>query len=1065
MRTRAFLFGAIALTLLIGLWLAPLGRDSGQALFSASTAGPPEPSPPVSSPAPSSAVPDLPDKNRQADRAEMAPPAMHGRVEDDSGRGIPNAELTWSALETEHLEWEPAWHHDDWGPMALSELTAVTNDAGAFVFETSPVITPDVGSILWARCVGYEAECALIEPGHSANTVTVTLARGAPTEVVVLDSDDRPVEGALVQQFGLTPARASVEAPAALDSRRARRYSLAEARTNSNGMCEMPAFPGEQVLRASHGGLHTKPWRGIPTQRITLRLHAGFSVSGTVSFPDWSHLNYEGERRITIEHLEGSIPYSLASLRFIEEGAWGPITLPLIEGGLYRARLSGSPIIPVTHEFPSPGTPGGKVYVDFAAELGHDIWFVALDEAGQIIPDAEAAVRWAVDGRHETVRRRAMEDGYIGVWSVPRGKASVRVSADGFATAHLHDFDVPFPPGDVYTLTLARAGRVIGRCLHQGQPVEDFEVVVWERGRTSETQEHSFYGRQDGSFELDAVPIGQLFVTASSARNPPCEPRLIDVSEGSTISISLELPLSLTGRGVVTDATTGEPVRDALLQIAAQWQPAGTWGPPQSVAHDGTFELTGLVAGENAVEAWAPGYAKVKVYVSADVNEIADVGQIELQRGQRLTLQLIADSADHDFESWQVSSVDTQRLPVVHFSSDGIARYEDVHAGYLELVLQGDRADGWVRMRPNLFPGEDWSLTHRVSGPKHLTVEVLEGEDATVEDISALLVSYRNADGVTTIHGVALPASGSISLEGIDGGSVSVDAVDSNHRRVASAHGSFDGSAPLTVRVQLGGDPLVTRVVDDQGETLSGVYVAACDPAQPLWSAFGTTDGSGEVLLFGIPDYPISLALSHPRAGHRTDARTAGGPGTEEFVLTSGASLRIRVVDDGVPIAGAQVQLLDEVNDPFRSHHYSDVAGMVEFLALHPGSFRVKARHPECWSTAIEATATLAPSVVDLQLPHLGNLEIVVRDSTGSSRPRVPLELTCLEFEVPVSQWLQAGLISGGPLTSDASGRVALQGLPHGHYRIDAVTPRATPLSETLVVEPGVSTSFEFVID
>ncbi len=426
--------------------------------------------------APSDPEPEGTTPSGPTQRSEVEGSALLGRVEDELGGPISGATLRWVAPTKVDLAWEPGWQADDWGNLARSETETTSVADGSFRFDEEPQIEGLIGSAIWATAPGYEAACLLRGLGEQGAPVIV-LSRSQAIRVRVEDGQGAPVVGALVEQFGLTPADAPVEVDGALERQRLRRLLRREARTDREGFALLGAFPGEQVLRASLAESISSPWRGPATELVVLKLADSFEVAGTVEYPDWSHLNYEGERRMLIGTQQGNLFRGLATLRNVKAGAWGPVRLPLIQGVTYSAKLEGSPIIPVTQRFEAPPA-GSRQNLDFRTELGSNVVICGEDENGDLVPDVTATVWWEKDGVRESITRRAAAGTpYANPYSVPPGELSFSAVAPGYASAMGSPFRVPERESTAQVVKLQKAGKLRGQVMHDGKPVECFYLL------------------------------------------------------------------------------------------------------------------------------------------------------------------------------------------------------------------------------------------------------------------------------------------------------------------------------------------------------------------------------------------------------------------------------------------------------------------------------------------------------------------------------------------------------------------------------------------------------------
>ena len=1056
---RRLAFALLGLTALLGggLWFWSQGRTP-------STSGiDPEVQQhgPTSSPTDASAQrTDLPDQDPPV---EVRVPIQHnlsGLVVDENGQSIVDATVTWTALQSQDLEWEPAWQHDDWGELDRLSLVARTKNDGRFAFTTSLEFDPLIGSVVWASRSGYLSACELIisETVPEDKPRRLVLKRAKQMLVRVEDANGEPVAGATVEHFGTTPATGIREKPGELDPQRVRRVLFEKCVTDAQGEANLAAFPGEQVIRATTPTSCSIPWRGPATKEVVLRVMDQFTIGGLVSLPDWSHLDYVGERRLTITARRGSVSRSLVSLRSVQAGPWGPVTLPIVRGARYTVRLAGSPIIPVNEDFPAP-FPSDHVVIDLAADMGHDVWLVAMNEAEELIPNAEAQIGWIDDkGRENTLSRRAGVDPehYIHAWSVPTGSISVRLHAPGYASKSEGPFEIPMEEPVVLAVVLEPAGHLTGTCLHAGKPVQDFQVLTWRTTASSRTtQLHTFLDRKDGRFEIETLPMEDVFVVASSADLPPGKPVLAQMTDGSAdVTLHLESPLRGTGR--VVDSETGDPISNARFEYVVAREPSGrkTWGVRTSVSPDGGFELIGLSHGENRVRFEAPGYGETDVEFAAQPGETTDLGRVALERLQSFELRLRAPGGAVDFAQFTLETVDARGLGLQRFSPEGVARVDGMSPGSYRFMIKHEYED-WTIVDLELVPGRDWIFEHRVSGPGSLSIEVIEGGDVTLEEVVTIYVSYVDSNGVKTLHAISLDDEGKTVLEGIDADRVTAVAAGAAAREFASATGDFAGDDALHITLPLGGALLHVKVTDDDGNPVPGALVTLTNESGEIALNHGVrTDDLGVAELISVPEYAVRVHLHHPELGTRLNIPWQGGAGELELELRSDADIRLRLVDGATPIAGARTAIVDGSGSELTAARMSTETGAVELSRLTPGVFRVQATHPDCWPVAIDATAAVDAPVVSIQMRSLGALELEVRDDRGLPVVGVNVALRSIEFQETVQGWLDGRLIQGTGLTTDTSGSLSLRGLPHGDYQWSIERSSSSDATGVLTVEP-----------
>jgi hypothetical protein len=982
-----------------------------------------------------------------------------------SSRGEPlsGALVTCSASSPEDRECEPAWHEDDWGTLPWESSLTTTNAEGRFAFTELPASTD--GYVLWASAEGALAGCLLLSLERSQQSVDhlIRLEDAQPFLARVVDSAGNPVPGAAIEQHGLIPAWVP-GADATMTPERARRLLRRSYDCDETGQARLHPFPGEQVLVARRQGEFSRPWRGAARQEITLQLAPAFTVGGRVTLPDWSHLDYSGERRIRLAASRGSVTWPLASLRPVEAGPFGPIELPVIEGATYSLSLEGSPIIPLERLFSAP-PPGTHLSFDLAAELGHDLWVLAVDESQQTILNSEAEVFWEEDGRTRVLRRRARPDGYINPWSVPAGTVSVRVSAPGYVPTFGATVTLPEREPTYTLVVLQRATRLRGFCLHEGQPVRDFEVLAWQDGQDPgmTSVARCFRDRTDGSFDLEGVPTGTVMVTASSDVCPRSRPLAVRLPRDEPIL--LELPDALIGTGQIVSISDRAPVTNARVQpfITGFEGPIRPWGAPWTVDGEGRFKIPAFAPGNNYVRVEAPGLATRWFSAVAAEGAELDFGQLLLSTPQTLVVRLEADRPI-DFSSFQVQASRWNKLPCRSFDSAGSVRFEGVGAGgYLLEIL---RPDGpWVNLRVELKPGADWVVRHKVAGSRIVNIEVVPEEDKPLEGYRGLLLSYTTPDGIFTQWGLEFPPDGRRSVEGIYAEHVEVSVLDASVRECASAAASFEGKDELHLRVELGGEPFTVHVLDDEGEPVAGASVFLLDPSSAFYRN-GTSDQGGACQLLGVPGRALLASVEHATQGRRYGVPVDGAAGEGRIVLSSRAGLELVFRDGQVPVRNVLARFVDASGAiRFSMVGSSDAEGRLRADALSPGPCRIAADHPDCWPVTFEAEASEDPGPKEVQIRRLGGVLFELRTAQGLPLAHQRLELASVEFQRDVDSWIEQKRVTGpAELQSDLRGEILLERLPRGSYRWSLRSPSGEELTGSLEVPAGQVLAFPIVI-
>ena len=980
---------------------------------------------------------------------------LRGRVVDPEGSGIEAATLLWIAPTHQDLTWEAGWQEHDWGPLTRSSVRTQSDAAGRFEFPRAPESDALIGSALWAIAPGYEAQCQVIEFGTNALPQLV-LERAPAIEVLVQDAQGTALAGARVEHFGLTPGAAPLEVGGELEPLRLRRLLHQEGISGPDGRLVLGAFPGEQVLRASHGEALSLAWRGPATASLVLTLNDSFEVGGRVSLPDWSHLNYEGERRLQIGIQDGDLWSGLVTLRGVQAGAWGPISLPWLPGETYSAKLEGSPIIPITHHFQA-GAPGERLALDFQAQLGSSVWICGLDEAGQPVPDVTASVWWFENGIKQSLSRRAAPGTeYANPWSMPPGELHFSVAAPGWAPGTGLPFRLPEAQVVAHSAQLHRAGKLKGRVMHAGQPVENFDLWLWKRFSGTSSQRISFRGRPDGRFEVDSAPIGELGVSASSGFLPPARAQVIEVPGQGSAEVLIELEAPGTASGRVLDLESGAPLGEASLQVNVRHDglARAAVGLPQAVRSNGEFRLRGLLAGTNFIQVRAPGYATLLITPEGRPGEELDLGTLFLARPHSLELRLIASDPGVDFTQYSAAISFPNLLPRTPFGADGVLLCDSATPGnYLVNIWKGEVER--ARIRTNFYPGHPWRLEHRVGGPRQVQVQCTESEDAELFSIAQakdLFLLYGEGPQVRTTLLAQSDREGRGRFEEVAGDPVSLYVVGIDGQTIGRASGEFGDQERLQLEVPLGSNPVQLQVLDPGGAGIPLAQVNLRERVGAPFVHFGRTDAQGFLNWYALEPRALDAFVSHPDHG-RGLLRLEPGQEAPSLTLSNDASLRIRLFDGAVPLSEAHAGIADAKGKRIFGYQPAGADGVAHMQGYSPGDYDWIASHPQCWPVYFRASASSEDPELEVQMRRLGNLKLRVSDADGRSLAGRRVNLSGDWEGGDVQAWVASGRVQATSLRTDEQGELLLQGLPHGEYRWSSGAQAGRLLVKPLVTQ------------
>ncbi len=166
-------------------------------------------------------------------------------------------------------------------------------------------------------------------------------------------------------------------------------------------------------------------------------------------------------------------------------------------------------------------------------------------------------------------------------------------------------------------------------------------------------------------------------------------------------------------------------------------------------------------------------------------------------------------------------------------------------------------------------------------------------------------------------------------------------------------------------------------------------------------------------------------------------APTSAAP---HVALAASPSITARVVENGEPVAGAEVSISDG-SKPLLATARTDRNGIVHFAELEPGAYELWAAHGAT-ASAIARVMDVAPeSHVDIALdtpagPLSGHL---VGDGEPAANATVQLVPLDLDHAMRV-------------VTADAHGDFGVSSLPYGRWRVEATAPGHVQTDEQTVV-------------
>jgi hypothetical protein len=551
----------------------------------------------------------------------------------------------------------------------------------------------------------------------------------------------------------------------------------------------------------------------------------------------------------------------------------------------------------------------------------------------------------------------------------------------------------------------------------------------------------AFFDRPDGSFELLDVPHGELFFVAASPDSSGSEVLPVKVSAGGTTEIELLLPDPVPGRGQVVSAATGAPVHPA--SVYAFTMGAGMaiekYGTGHPVTLDGRFELPFLRPGLNSILVEAPNYAQVMLSAPA-VDGVVDFGRIELRAPLDLRVEV---QGSVDLGALRLRVVGPERrsgLTFVRESAEVAALVlEDLSPGYYELVLERNNAAqdslyldiGQGKLRPVRFlAGGGGDLLVRVDNEAGMD---LAG--------AALVLDYTTMEGHLAQRYASLEQGATALVQSLPPGNSTVVLIS----RQGETHGSTKcvvrSGAQTEVVLRISKRSVRLRLVDEDAHPIGGARVMLQPAFGGVSARNAHTDSGGEALFQSVaPGLHLATAW-HTSLGMVTNAAVDVAPAEEEslheVVLLGNAGFRLLVQDGVEPLGHVGVLLANSLGTVVSGEERHTASnGTLEQRLLGAGTYRALLTRPDAWPMELDVQAREDLPLYSVQMRRLGDLELQVRNSHGIAVSGVIVELTDVESESSLQDWLEQGKVDApGGLRSDSHGKIEVQRLPRGTYR------------------------------
>ncbi len=979
--------------------------------------------------------------------------ALYGRVVEPSGKSVPAGTATWSNL----VEVDWASQRSFW----LEEVAETTNAeviAGSYRFPTP--LNAGGASYVYATAPRHLAAAVQVSP-ESKQASPLTMDPCRSIEVIVLDEEGFEVPAVEIRSLGWT---------------RAGETSVLLAKTyltGEDGRAIIHPLPNPSVLMARGHGLESGVWLGKHRdvrEPITLRLRSTFSAAGKIAGAPTAaalagceiHVRSAAEDWRTL----------LTARPTGKSGSWEVEGIPFIGAGSYVFRLQGNGLTPIERIL-HVSTPGEHITCDFDWTTGLELdlftyvgdgEFTSKEDEESVAGVLIVAIWRGESGEWVRYATRSNDDGAATLEHVPATQVWVRTYARGFVGKRWGPLEIAANSNNWILLPLDRAGSVRGRVVHGSQPVTDFKVTHWGSNPAVNTTDQ-FMGREDGTFEVDGLPLGRAFLMANTEDLPACAPQAVEVSADRDAEVLLELPSPCFGHGRVIDGRTGEPLAKARVQVYGT--AAGTWlepwGAPMATAADGTFDGLSLSPSANIIEFSAEGYAPFSISRGGLRGPNLDLGWIALAGLSDLAVELVSTRAI-DFTAYRAVVGDRPGEAPLSFDSQGRTSFKGLRPGsHYVMVYTPD--GGRLTTDTLIYPGREGLCRIRVTSDRTVRVRLRPEAGARIPEDVWLGVFYREEGGEPTDNTAPI-RDGEAVLSQVACDRIALNLITAQGVVLASHWVDLPTGDLVEVDFPIPSTVLRVLFIDEEEQPIPSTYVAFSKPEDPTaWQLRTRTDSNGMVELTGLRQTSV-LAEVIPSLGETSGLQIIDLTTDQDPIVVrvdTSSRLCVRLLERDQPAPGVSVSLYSIGCFLPAVTGTSDGDGCIEMTSLAPGPYRLAIESPAYWRSQHDVSASPEPAEETLQVRRTGSLRVHVTRG-GLPLGGASLELHSVEFATDVADWADELALEDGDLSTDVDGRVTITGLPNGPYAWSVVLEGQVGSSGKVDVAPLSTTDLEVAL-
>jgi protocatechuate 3,4-dioxygenase beta subunit len=894
---------------------------------------------------------------------------------------------------------------------------AVTNPRGEFTIRSAQFGNPAGTEIeLQVTKSGYAVGStkAKLVPGETTSGVTITLPRGIPITVHVVDRQKNPVPDANVALMQWRDEPFGTRMPVY-------RCGNGNCTTGSDGNVELRITPGKYDVSVSGETLVQKNIVGqlldAKSSPLNVIVERGVELAGRVAFADG---RAAADMTVTLQPPGGMsrIATTDADGGFIFKNApHGPVTLE-------ATTSRGSRMSSGKKEVTAPA-----MNIVITMPRGGSI-------SGRVVDDATRApvTDFQVSTLHANITASALpvtsNDGSFTINDLAPGPTDLQVTARGYAPASARGIEVAEgkTTSDV-EVHLERGATIKGRVTtSDGQAVEGVNVIVDDAGRRSVGVPMLREGTDgNGNYTVDGVTPGSRTVMFSKTGFAIAR-KTVDAGGGkeSTLDVTLDRGRELRGR--VVDES-GQPVAMADVRVEQEMV------PPMRTESDGAFVIGGLRDGKFRVTARKVGYVEAH---ADDADPSGPPLTLTLRRGGSVSGH-VSGLTDTEAGYATVSAFGPNGGSNARVDSSGNFTLQGLPDGHymVDASANGPQARRTARKPIDVING---------SAPP---IELSFSEGVTLrgrvtshgQPLGGVMISFGTTDpsqgGGTSVR---VELDGTYIATGLAGGEYNIVVMSPvfggiyNEKTTVNRNTVYDIDVRASVvRGHVVDATTGSPLADAQIAFIPTENVHAAPPLRPVM-----TDFAGRFAADLVPERKWRLRVQRERYTTTTvDVDVNAGTPEVEIRLNPATSLVVKVVDsrDGSPVIGAFVSAIDASNKPaFSGQSREDGTAQ---LWVAPGHYSLTAGAQRYATTRLAVDVPGPP--VQITLERAGRIVVA---SPANARIR----------------------LSGGSLgapTLSFTGR--FENVRAGTYLIELMSPDNKPLDKRqIVVIRGETTTVNF---